>query len=419
MDTEGLIQLAKKYQQNKEFITNEETAKMALIVPFLELLGYNTNNPREVRLEFSAPFTQGDGKRLPDRMDYALFDESGERPLFVIEAKPLGLKLKSRTQQLARYISQLEGLHFGIITDGCNYLFFGDLENPNVMDSEPFFTFALDDGKEDWERVTQFLRKFSREAFNAKTLVIDAENNRYRHQMILKLTQALKNPQSDESFLRWITDDIYGGKRTSNVMERLTPLVKETIEPALLKVLGSSIADSIRAKFGEMGEVDEDETQIEEEKAEEAKPSREITTTDEELQFYHFVQAACTVDAEAAMNVETSMGQDLSRDLGVDADAIIYNDRLAYFNVSYLKPRKWFLRYFGSSQKKSIVTLIPLEELRSLAQGFEVDEPGKGHGPSRVYIDDISQLKDLREVVIRSFEILRGIKVLAPGVGES
>jgi len=46
------------------------------------------------------------------------------------------------------------------------------------MDQDPFFSFSLSDEREDWKKVASFLQKFSREAFNAETLVIDAENSR-------------------------------------------------------------------------------------------------------------------------------------------------------------------------------------------------------------------------------------------------
>jgi len=96
--------------------------------------GRSAQITREVRLEYAAEFTTNDGKRLPDRMDYAIFDATGQTPILVIEAKPLGADVRARSPQLARYMSQLPALRFGIITDGCEYLFYGDLARPNVMD---------------------------------------------------------------------------------------------------------------------------------------------------------------------------------------------------------------------------------------------------------------------------------------------
>ena len=84
METEKLHDLMERYYKSRDFITNEETAKMALVVPFLRSLGYDPNNPQEVRLEYRAEFTQSDGKRHADRMDYAIFDKAGVKPLMVI-----------------------------------------------------------------------------------------------------------------------------------------------------------------------------------------------------------------------------------------------------------------------------------------------------------------------------------------------
>lgn len=41
MDAEHLKDLVKRLDENRDFITNEETAKMALVVPFIRLLGYD------------------------------------------------------------------------------------------------------------------------------------------------------------------------------------------------------------------------------------------------------------------------------------------------------------------------------------------------------------------------------------------
>ena len=253
MDTNQLLELIKRYHDNRDFITNEETAKMALVVPFIRLLGYDTNLPREVRLEYTAEFTQGDGKRLADRMDFAIFDKAGVKPLLVIETKPLGTDLAAKSNQLARYIAQVADLHFGIITDGCVYLFYGDLENPNQMDREPFFRFALDDPNADWGKVATFLSKFSREAFNAETLVTDAENSRYRQAMVERLARVLKAPAADEGFMRWLTDDIYKGKRTTAVMTRFAELAREAVEPALFRVIGEDFLARLKERIQQSG----------------------------------------------------------------------------------------------------------------------------------------------------------------------
>jgi hypothetical protein len=326
LDTKELIDLAQRYGENRDFITNEETAKAALVIPFIRLLGYDPSSPKEVRLEFTADFVQGDGKKYPDRMDFAIFDKTGSKPLMVIETKPLGTDLKTKSQQLARYLAQLPDLHFGIITDGCRYMFFGDLDSPNQMDKEPFFAFSLDDPNPDWPKVAGFLSKFSRDAFNAETLVVDAENSRYRQIMIERLAAALKSPAEHDGFLKWLTD-FYEGKRTISVMARLGELAREAVEPALLRVIGEDFVAKLKeriqaSKTSDPAAVPEpalltlSDSNGDEAEAPESteSPKRATETTDEELQFFRSVSDICCK-------------------LGTATADIVYKDTQAYFNL--------------------------------------------------------------------------------------
>lgn len=412
MDAKHLLDLTQRYQDNKSYITNEETAKVALVVPFIRLLGYDPSVPREVRLEFTAEFTQGDGKRLPDRMDFAIFDKSGTKPLMVIETKPLGTDLLSKSQQLARYLAQMPDLHFGIITDGCRYHFFGDLESPNQMDREPFFSFSLDDSKTDWFKVANFLSKFSREAFNAETLVTDAENARYRQAMIEKLSRALKAPAEDETFLLWLTHEVYKGKRTQAVMARLQEIAKEAMEPALLHVMGDEFLEKLKERISKAKDPGQDShpNLVSGSAAETVSPKaavldegatrRVVVTTQEELELFDLVRTICEKN-------------------GADPSKILYRDTVNYFNVSYERPTKWFIRFFSGSRRKSIVTLVPVHEVAPLAQGFEIEEAPATFGVSRIYIDQIPQLWGLTGVILRSLELVQKSATEAPNSDEA
>ncbi|MCR4315875.1 MAG: type I restriction enzyme HsdR N-terminal domain-containing protein [Planctomycetes bacterium] len=391
MEANELIELSKNYESNKEYIVNEETTKMALIVPFLRLLGYNPNNPIEVRSEFTAPFTEEDGKRLKDRMDYAIFDSTGKRPFFVVEAKPLGTDVRLKSPQLARYIAQLEGLRFGIITDGCNYFFYGDLVSPNMMDQKAFFSFSLSDPKEDWVRVAAFLDKFSRGKFNAETLVIDAENSRYKREIVDKLAKVLGKPGEDEEFLKWLTSGIYKGPRTRTVMERLAHVAEEAVEPALLRVLGTGIANKIKERFDAFSESEESAVGggiKEDREKENDNGSGESIESAEKDDVFNFTRQICIRSGH------------LEEDF-------IERDTQSYLNISFKLPTKWFLRYFTSSRSKSIVTLVPVEEARTLAHGFEVETAPAASGISRIYIEHPAQVWALHKIVSRSLELLQ------------
>ena len=85
-----------------------------LIDPVIRALGWKTENPWELAIEYQ----RGEG-----RVDYALSDRDGN-PIIFIEAKALGslnVKLQSRQTeeeaQLARYIRGLKN-GYGVLTDG-------------------------------------------------------------------------------------------------------------------------------------------------------------------------------------------------------------------------------------------------------------------------------------------------------------
>ena len=396
MNAEQLIQLAATYAENKDFITNEETAKMSLVVPFIRLLGYDPNVPREVRLEYSADFVQGDGKKLADRMDFAIFDRTGAKPLFVIETKPLGTNLRAKSQQLARYIAQLPDLHFGIMTDGCEYLFYGDLDSPNQMCTESYFTFSLNDPKTDWSKVAGFLSDYSRDNFNAETLKTEAENNRYRQAMTKKLVSVLRDPSENEAFMKWLTEDVVQGRRTEAVMARMNELAKQAVEPALLRVMGDEFVEKLKQRINEASLSKSDGEQEDEEQDEgedgvaadsEGGTKRGIVTAEEELRFHALIADICSEN-------------------GYERSRILWRDTVNYFNVSVDRPTKWFIRFFGDQKRKNVATPLPVEVARELANGFEVEECPSTFGSSRIYIEDIEQMRAMVPVVMRSLETI-------------
>ena len=398
MDAKALRDLARRYQDNREFITNEEMTKASLIVPFITVLGYDTSNPREVRLEYAADFTVNDGKKSPDRMDYAIFDAAGQTPILVIEAKPLGADVRARSPQLARYMSQLPQLRFGIITDGCDYLFYGDLVQPNVMDNTPFFSFSLGDPKLDFESVAKFLEKFGRDQFKTEKLVADAEDSNYRQLMIEKLMRALRTPEADEEFVKWLSDDVYQGKRTQAVMDRMTRIARESIQPAILRTISDDFLSDLRNRINVATRPTEQPLAPEPvaPQAPAVEPSsthneppaaKAIVTTDEELEFHRKVRDICVKAGETL-------------------EAILYKDTVSYFNVSYGAPTRWFLRFFGG-KRKAIVTMLPIETAKSLASGFQIEESPQAYGVSRIFIDSVDQVWALSNLVTRSLELCK------------
>src|SRR4028118_1082426 len=83
MDLETrLNELSKKARDHREVLLTEEAAKTALVMPFLQALGYNVFNPGEVVPEFTCDV----GTKKGEKVDYAICQEGKIKML--IECKP-------------------------------------------------------------------------------------------------------------------------------------------------------------------------------------------------------------------------------------------------------------------------------------------------------------------------------------------
>ena len=279
------------------------------------------------------------------------------------------------------------------------------------MDSDPFFTFSLDDSKIDWTTVASFLTKFSRDAFNAETLLTDAENSRYRQAMVDKLVSVLRAPAEDEEFMKWLTAGIYTGLRTAKVMTRMAEIARGAIEPALLHVMGDEFIDQLKNRIHaaqkakadiiepakEAKEIDDNNTDDDDDDDDDDYDDDDdvkikkssIITTEDELQSFEIIKG-------------------IIEDSDYDVEKILYKDTVNYFNVSYDKPTRWFIRVFADSKRKNIVTLVELEKAQELGEGFDVEKAPKVFGVSRIFIEDIEDITKLNNLVLESLKTLCG-----------
>lgn len=122
-------------------LKTEEATKQSLVLPFLQILGYNVFDPSEVVPEFTADV----GTKKGERVDYAIM--MGGKPSILIEAKPVHDPLTGHDSQPFRYFTTTTA-KFAVLTNGALYKFFSDLQEPNKMDDFPFLEFNLLDPRD-------------------------------------------------------------------------------------------------------------------------------------------------------------------------------------------------------------------------------------------------------------------------------
>jgi predicted type IV restriction endonuclease len=125
-------ELAARIPKLRENIKTEEATKNALVMPLINILGYNVFDPREVVPEYTADF----GTKKGEKVDYAIFKDGG--PVILIECKNIDADLdREHASQLFRYFSVTDA-KIGILTNGIIYRFYTDLDSPNKMDDKSF-----------------------------------------------------------------------------------------------------------------------------------------------------------------------------------------------------------------------------------------------------------------------------------------
>ena len=135
--SDELLKFSKSIDGKLEHIDNEESTKVALIFPFLGLLGYDITNPQEIKTEYVADI----GAKRGEKVDIAILNDN--KPLIIIECKPVNTTLGNyQISQLYRYFN-ITPAHIGILTNGIEYYFYTDSTKAGMMDETPFLEVNL------------------------------------------------------------------------------------------------------------------------------------------------------------------------------------------------------------------------------------------------------------------------------------
>ena len=373
-------------KKRQAFIKGEEATKQALILPFLQVLGYDVYDPTETQPEYVADFAKKRGGVL-EKVDYALHLKG--QPALFIECKAADATPEDHDGQLARYFNATPSVRIGVVTNGIRYRFFTDLQAQNMMDSVPFMEFNV---LAFTEREVEILRPFTKEAFNSESIQGHAEEIIFVGKVTTLINELLRNPS--ESFVRFLLAEVelVSGRVTKNVVERFVPIVKKAIQTTLLDMMTKSIQQEIAQPNVQVAAPvaappappSAAESLQAAAAAVEPSSSAQIETTEVELEIFRIIQRICA---------ESSIKQTVS-----------YKDSASYFGINLGKVTSWFLRAFTNGKKKSLVSRVPLEQALMLAKGFEVEATPESIGKSRVYFNAPSDIEKLRALVLVAYE---------------
>jgi hypothetical protein len=224
--------LASRVGQAKDLLQTEEATKNAMVMPFIQLLGYNVFDPLEVTPELIADV----GTKKGEKVDYAILKDG--RPIMLFECKKSGAELHiNHASQLFRYFHVTES-RFGVLTNGIVYRFFTDLEKANKMDEKPFFEFNILDFK---DQDVEELKKFAKASFDLENILNTANQLKYTRSIQNTLRVWMTNPP--EEFVRLASAEFLAGKQFRGAVKEL---FTQATKQAFQQLVGDKINERLK-----------------------------------------------------------------------------------------------------------------------------------------------------------------------------
>lgn len=301
-------------------IVTEEATKNALVMPLFQMLGYDVFNPEEFVPEFTADV----GVKKGERVDYAIKIDSV--PVMLVEVKPVNEKLEKHDSQLFRYFA-VSKAKFAILTNGINYKFYTDLDEQNKMDLKPFLDLNLLELK---DSQIHELAKFHKSKFDVNHIFSSAEELKYTNEIKNILANQLDSPS--DSFISFIIGEIYQGRKTQNIIEKFTPIIKKAYGQFINELMNERIKNALETD----SRVKEEAIEVKQIITEIEPPISKINTTHEEIEIYYTIKH-------------------ILKDT-IEYSRITYKDTESYFNILLDgNIRKWICRFISNSKGKSLV----------------------------------------------------------------
>lgn len=330
-----ITQLASRVEKMLPQIQTEEATKNALVMPFIQIMGYDVFNPFEVNPEYIADL----GIKKGEKVDYAIIKDGD--PTILIECKHHLENLDPHNSQLFRYFHTTKA-KFGLLTNGLVYRFYTDLVEKNKMDSTPFFEFRITEIK---EAELAELKKFHKSYFDVDNITNTASELKYLNELKTLLHREIADPS--ESFVTFFTKQIYPNMITAKVKEQFAPIIKRSFN----QLISDAINERLKSALNQEKQIDAAESiKIEEGGVVEAATG--IVTTEEEIEGFFIVKS-------------------ILREV-VEPKRITYRDALSYFAILLDdNNRKTICRLYLNTKKYLVVLDENKKEIKHEIQSID------------------------------------------------
>lgn len=322
--------LADRVRLHSNLLATEEAAKTALVMPFLQALGYDVFDPTQVVPEFTCDV----GIKKGEKVDFAICLDGNITTL--IECKPASHELSLKhASQLYRYFGVTDA-KFAILTNGACYKFYSDLAASNRMDEKPFFEFDLRSLRKSDIRN---LEQFQRTGFDVDAIVEAAASLQMESAVTKALEKEMVEPSPD--FVRLVTAQVTDRRLTSGLRAAVARHIPNAFNAIIRERFNQRLSSAMVDQPDQM-----------------PPSTSEIETTTDELEGFRIVRA---------------IGSEL-----VDSARIVIRDQKSYCAIllddnnrkpiARLRFNSDSTRYLGSFDADKEESLNPVTEVRDIYQ---------------------------------------------------
>lgn len=331
--SEKMYALSQRITKIKGSLETEEATKTSIILPFLQILGYDIFDPEIVVPEFTAEIANKKGEKV----DYAIMKDGS--PIILIEAKKLGEILDNHCNQLIRYFNVTKA-KFAILTNGAEYRFFSDLDEINKMDGIPFLTLNLENLR---DREIKELEKFQKENLDTENILAAASRQKNINAIKKTFQQETENPSDD--FVRFFAKQATARNITASVLEEFRSCVKESLK----NIITDMVKDDLDRALSKIKNSEPEKESVQDS----ADANNSIVTTEEEIESYHIFKSILS-EITSPANIK-------------------YKDTKNYFNILYKgRPSKWIARV--SIWQNVIFITLPADDKETVRIDLETLE---------------------------------------------
>ena len=217
---EHLVLLSEKVRTLKPKIKSEEATKQSMVLPLLQIVGYDIFDPEEVIPEVPCDIS-GKG----DKVDYVI-SLNGKHEI-LIECKECHQNIYNYINQLKKYFVASDA-RLAILTNGIDYLFFTDHDKAHIMDEKPFYTLNIESLTE--EDIT-FISGFSKTSFDSSKVLSTAENVICQTAIMSRIIEEINDPSKD--FIDLLSADLHLSVLSDDLYLKYSEIIKDCFRQLL------------------------------------------------------------------------------------------------------------------------------------------------------------------------------------------